>query len=79
MTHARKESYIMFSRERVEAGHTHRFTVTRGEVGWDVREERDSEIVKEITYSDWHRVERAMMVFELGDQLAAARAGSAVS
>jgi hypothetical protein len=56
----------MFSRERVESGHTLRFTITKGPVGWDVREERDREVVREVTYTDWHRVERAMRVFELG-------------
>lgn len=53
-----------FTRERVEAGHTHRFTITRSDVGWQVREERDSEIVKVTRYTDWHRVERAMDAFE---------------
>jgi hypothetical protein len=27
--------------------------------GWEVREERDSEVVKRVQYHDWHRVERA--------------------
>ena len=53
-----------FTRERVEAGHTHRFTITRSDVGWQVREECDSEIVKVTRYTDWHRVERAMDAFE---------------
>jgi hypothetical protein len=34
-------------------------------VGWDVREERDSRVVRQITYRDWHRVERVMQAFEL--------------
>jgi hypothetical protein len=58
----------MVTRERVESGHTLRFTVTRGPVGWDVREERDSRIVREANYTDWHRVERAIQVFERVDR-----------
>ena len=53
-----------FTRERVEAGHTHRVTITRSDVGWQVREERDSETVRVSRYTDWHRVERAMDAFE---------------
>jgi hypothetical protein len=55
------------TREKVQAGHTLRFTVTRGQVGWDVREERDSHVVRTATYTDWHRVERAIRVFEVDD------------
>ena len=61
----------MFVRERVQSGHTLKFTITRGVVGWDVREVRDAEVVREVTYTDWHRVERAMRVFELGERDAA--------
>jgi hypothetical protein len=53
-----------FTRERVEAGRTHRVTITRSEVGWQVREECDSETVKVTRYTDWHRVERALDAFE---------------
>jgi hypothetical protein len=37
-----------------------RVTVTRGLHGWEVREERDNGIVRRATYTDWHRVERAI-------------------
>lgn len=59
----------MVSRERQQLGHILRFTVTRGPVGWDVREERDFQTLRAMTYTDWHRVERAMRVFELGGPL----------
>ena len=36
----------------------------KGRTGWDVREERDDTVVKRVNYSDWHRVERAILVFE---------------
>jgi len=60
---------LIVTREKTHSGHTHRFTVTRGEVGWDVREERDSRVVRRATYTDWHRVERAIRVFEVTDDL----------
>ena len=37
-----------------------RVTVTRGRHGWEVREERDNGVVHSATYTDWHRVERAI-------------------
>jgi len=55
----------MVTHELTESGHTKRFTITRGAAGWDVTEERDSEVVRVVTYTDWHRVERAMQVFRL--------------
>jgi hypothetical protein len=54
----------MLTREFTHAGHTDRFTVTRSQAGWDVREERDNNVVRRISYQDWHRVERAIQVFE---------------
>jgi hypothetical protein len=42
-----------------------RFTVSRGRRGWEVTEERDREVVRHVTYSDWHRVELASRVFRL--------------
>lgn len=55
----------MVTREVTNSGETQRFTVTRSEGGWEIRQERDSQVVKRATYTDWHRVERALQVFEL--------------
>ena len=33
--------------------------------GWEVQEERNSEVVRKALYRDWHRVERAMTLFDL--------------
>ncbi|HKW01143.1 MAG TPA: hypothetical protein VJN96_15065 [Vicinamibacterales bacterium] len=55
----------MLTREFVHAGHTKRVTITRSEGGWAVREERDDRVVRDIQYTDWHRVERAIQMFEL--------------
>lgn len=38
---------------------TRRFAILPTESGWEVREERDSEVVKTVRLQDWHRVERA--------------------
>ena len=38
---------------------TLRYSIAPTEGGWEVREERDSQIVKRVRYKDWHRVERA--------------------
>jgi hypothetical protein len=31
--------------------------------GWIVREERSGELVRQLQYQDWHRVERAVLIF----------------
>jgi hypothetical protein len=49
--------------EHVESGHTKRVTVTRGAVGWELREEHDSQVVRMSRFTDWHRVERAIGVY----------------
>ena len=44
---------------------THRCTVVRALQGWDVKEEKDSRVVRRIHCTDWHRVERAVAIFAL--------------
>ena len=39
--------------------HTRRYSIAPADSGWEVREERDSKVVKRVHYQDWHRVERA--------------------
>jgi hypothetical protein len=55
----------MLTREYTSAGHVNRITLSKNRTGWEIREERDDTVVKRATYSDWHRVERALQVFEL--------------
>jgi hypothetical protein len=45
--------------------HVHSFAIahTRGS-GWEIREERDGEVVRLARYFDWHRVERAREAFK---------------
>ena len=38
---------------------TLRYSIAVTPTGWEVREERDSEVVRTVHYQDWHRVERA--------------------
>lgn len=46
-----------------------RYSIAPTESGWEVREERGSEVVKQVHYQDWHRVERARrsITIELND------------
>jgi hypothetical protein len=44
--------------------HVRRFTITdAGTSGWEVLDEQDSELIRRVRYTDWHRVERARMMF----------------
>jgi hypothetical protein len=48
-----------FSRTLQYLEHTRRYSIAATEGGWEVREERDSQVVRQAKYQDWHRVERA--------------------
>ena len=39
-------------------GQTRRYSIAATSDGWEVREERDSKVVRTEHYRDWHRVER---------------------
>ena len=49
--------------------HTRRYSIAVTDDGWEVREERDSELVRQARYQDWHRVERVKrsIAIELDD------------
>ena len=49
----------MFSKSLRFDQQTRRYSIAVTATGWEVREERDSEVVKRVQYQDWHRVERA--------------------
>ena len=38
---------------------TRRYSIVTTDDGWEVLEERDSQLVRQAHYQDWHRVERA--------------------
>jgi hypothetical protein len=55
----------MFTTQLTQAGHTRRFSVERlADDGWEVRVEQDSQIVRQVRYTDWRRVERAVLRIE---------------
>lgn len=56
----------MYVRLFRKAAHTRAFTVCdAGSGGWEVRDEKDSTVLKRVRYDDWHRVERAIASFTL--------------
>ena len=56
----------MFSKRLQHDGHVHRFLIASlGSEGWEVREEHDSTVVRQMHYTDWHRVERARSIMAL--------------
>jgi len=61
-----KEDPIMFAKELRQEGHTRKFSIKeKGRDGWEVREEQDDRVLKHVCYTDWHRVERALSMFNL--------------
>jgi hypothetical protein len=60
------EDAIMFAKELRQEGHTRKFSIQDlGRDGWEVREEQDDRVLKQVCYTDWHRVERALSMFNL--------------
>jgi hypothetical protein len=56
----------MFTKELTHAGHRRRFSISsRGESGWEVRDVQDEQVLKQVWYTDWHRVERAQQMFTI--------------
>lgn len=39
--------------------HTVHYSIVTTDAGWELREERDSQVVRQAHFQDWHRVERA--------------------
>ena len=54
----------MYARVFRKANQIRRFTITSAEnEGWEVREEQNSQVIRSVRITDWHRVERARMHF----------------
>jgi membrane carboxypeptidase/penicillin-binding protein len=54
----------MYVRHFRDAESTRRFLISDAtENGWVVQEERDDAVVRSVVYTDWHRVERARLLF----------------
>jgi len=56
----------MFAKELHQAGHVRKFSITRlGEFGWQVSDVQDERVLRQVYYTDWHRVERAVNMFNI--------------
>ena len=57
---------MIFTRRLRSDHHTRSFVVDEAaDRGWEIREERDNQVVKRTWMHDWHRVEGAMMRFAI--------------
>lgn len=55
----------MFDMSLRHADHIRRFSISlKGTSGWEVRCEDDLALTRHDVYQDWHRVERALALFE---------------
>jgi hypothetical protein len=55
----------LFVKQLKQAGRMIRFSILPAQGGWELREESDSEILRQVQVTDWHRVERARDMFSL--------------
>ena len=56
----------MFDLRLRHADHVRRYSISPVSLGgWEVRLEEDRELRRHDFYQDWHRVERALALFEL--------------
>ena len=56
----------MFVKELYRAGHTRKLSIRdMGTGNWEVRDEQDNRVLKHVRVTDWHRVERALNMFNL--------------
>ena len=58
MTSIEDTSVMLFVKNIRNQDQTRRYSIVPAESGWEVREERDREVVRRTHYRDWHRVER---------------------
>ena len=56
----------MFIKELRQGGHVRKFSIKKlDEAGWEVSDVEDERVLRYVHYTDWHRVERAVTVFNL--------------
>lgn len=48
-----------FTKSLRNAEHTRRFSIASTVDGWELKEEQDGRVSRQVRYQDWHRVERA--------------------
>ena len=54
-----------FNRTLQHLDHTMHYSIVTTDEGWELREERDSRLVRQAHFQDWHRVERATRVISI--------------
>ena len=60
------EADLMFSISLRNAASTRRYSIAAlTDAGWEVTLEREGELTHHVWYHDWHRVERALAMFNL--------------
>ena len=52
-------SAIAYTNHLHNHAHERRFRISVAADGWEVVEEADRQVVRQVSYNDWHRVERA--------------------
>jgi hypothetical protein len=57
-----------FTKSLRKAQHVRRYTIQTTSNGWEVKQEQDSEVVRQSCYQDWHRVERPPILRDRDDQ-----------
>jgi len=61
-----KDPIPMFHLSLQSADHVRHYSITAANpTGWEVKLEEDRQVRRNDVYLDWHRVERAMALFEL--------------
>jgi hypothetical protein len=55
----------LFVKQLKQAGKMIRFSILPIQGGWELLEESDSQILRQVRVSDWHRVERARDMFSM--------------
>lgn len=56
----------MFAKTLTDGSHTRHFRIEEaGDDGWDVQQVEDSRLIERKRYTDWHRVERALLRFAI--------------
>ena len=48
-----------FTKKLQRFDHTVHYSIVTTDDGWELKEERDSKVVRQAHFQDWHRVERA--------------------
>lgn len=55
---------MRLERRLVNSGHVRHLIVSQDTTGWELQEEEDSIVIRHAHLDDWHRVERAVRLFD---------------